>query len=225
MWNETWPKNHSDNLEWYVNFLTDEQKDHLLLTLQQDKLKKWPRQELIWNRDAVIKDLQCNYLTIEDDIEKYGQKWKIIHLTLPKVKDFEWFNFSCFISDKPIYQENLKYDITKNLFSRKDITNLFIAINEYMKIYLETDNEKICYDIDHDTNYEELLTQRDFMLDRHNTCKAWEYLKKIMWLNDDYWLSNNDYYWFKNIFVCKGGQSTFRKWWTEHWDARVLTKI
>ena len=125
--------------------------------LQQEQEERW---KLYGDRELLIKDLKENHMTIEEPVERYWCKWKIVHIDLPEKDWFKWFKFDYFISDDSFikYDSNLSnmeeseahkkaLELIKSkwlnvdeawhigeFFSPKEIWSLFEAINQYMRV-------------------------------------------------------------------------------------------
>ena len=179
MTNETGPK----DFEKMKRKESTSYKDGLADTLIQ------PNPELYWNRDAILKDLKENYVTVEENAEIgwYMLGWKKVHINLPAVWNFKWFKFNYFVSSRPEFKEELERSpkLVEKLYSMKDVWGLLWAMNRYMQAMgVETD-----WDLDYENALK--LWERG----SQGGCNAWDCLMEITWLNNNYWSST---YWLKD---------------------------
>ena len=163
------PKGWNDKLnsimEEYKS-LSDEEKHQLFKLLKQDELD---REKSIWNIDAILEDLKENYVNIEENKEMLNKKWEIIHINLPAIWKFNWFNFDCFTSNysEYLYLKDWNEKYKEKSYSMEELQKLYEAIIKYMKEYWIDADE---YD-------------------------AHEYLSRITWLdNRKFRLKNEDTY-------------------------------
>lgn len=150
--------------------------------LGQNFEKRVRKEELDWDIDAVLEDLKENCVKIEENVEMMWYDWDIVHIEIPPYKNFEWLNFDYFVS-----YENVDFilvyggktpEYEENLYSVKDVSKLLQAINSYMTERHVTNDWAM--------DYEKELWGNNL------TCKAWDYLKAITWLDDEYWLSEDN---------------------------------
>ena len=191
------PTGWDEELKSRLEGLTPEEKSRLFEMLKQDKERDEdeqkniePNPELFWDKEAILKDLKENHVKIEENVENFWKEWKIVHIDLPAVWEFEWFKFDCFISNDSFNRETLGKErgtkkTNKNLYSVKEISRLLQAINKYMKA--------LGVDTDWDMDYEKISNKEVYT-------KSWDIVKNIFGLDWYYWLSdetlNNDrWYW------------------------------
>lgn len=160
------------------------------ITEKNEQKRKWEDKKRIkeyvskdkfkWNARAIIWDLIWNHVKINSDQELLWFKWNIVHLTLPAVWKFKWFNFDYFESlekiNKNDFEKNNEY--AEKSFTMKDICELLDAIRSYMN--------ELKVKIDCEINYESRLSRNE----KNNRTTAWKYLKEILKLNDMYWLKD-----------------------------------
>jgi len=164
--------------------LSEEKQSELLSTLQKSKKNNNKQEEVNWDtaiREKILDEIKDIKITIEENTEMMWYKWKKVHIKIPAIKDFEWFNFDYFVSYSTFWSE-LELEVKKNLYSMEEIANLLQATNKYItRIKWNIDDNK---DYEDNTDYETILDTkyRD----------AWKYLKIITWLNSSYWLSDTD---------------------------------
>ena len=154
-------------------------------------------EELWWDTtDAILNDLKENHVRIEENVEMLWYKWKIVHIDLPAVWNFEWFKFDYFVSDtrvtKKLFEKKKLFEreskLEKKSYSMKDISQLLQAVNKYMA--------ELKWNNDGSMDYEQELMY--WSKNRKEQCKAWYYLSAITWLTSFYWLSDKDIDWKKN---------------------------
>lgn len=177
-----WDEELKSRLEW----LTPEQKDRLFHILKEDVKKRyWER--LYWNKDAILDDLRKNHVK-HMDYEIWWHKWCMTILDLPPVwKKFKWFVFQCFRSYDTISKsEFLKNkDFVDMSYTKEEISNLFRAMNEYMKAnWIYTDESM---------DYEHELREPN---SSKESCKAWLYVEHLIWpWHDQLFLKNTKKRW------------------------------
>ena len=110
-------------------------------------------------------------------------EWKKVHINLPAVWNFKWFNCDYFVSNYEVSKSSFekKSELEKKSYSMKDVSKLLQAINEYMS-ELQGKN-------DWNMDYENELKCWDA---KRNRCNAGDCLKAITWLNIWYWLSDKE---------------------------------
>lgn len=128
-----WNDKLNSIMEEYKN-LSDEEKHQLFKLLKQDKLD---REKSMWNIDAILEDLNENYVNIEGNKEMLNKKWIIMHINLPAIWKFNWFKFDCFISDcsGEVLLEDWNEEYKEKSYSMEEILKLYEAIIKYMKEY------------------------------------------------------------------------------------------
>ena len=134
--------------------------------------------ELFWNVDAILRDLKKNHIE-EHDAEEMWYKWKRVHIDLPAVWDFNWFEFDYFVSKNTISQREFKQnlELEKKSHSFWSISKLLEKLNKYMKeLWVETD-----------WNMDYRAALMYYSTDCHN-CVVWNHLKDITGLSSRYWV-------------------------------------
>jgi hypothetical protein len=150
------------------------------------------------NVDLLVEDLKKKHVKIEENVEMKWYEWKILHIDLPTKWDFKWFRFDFFVSES----NNVNSLMINNwkLYSMKEISGLFWAINSYMKASW--------VDIDWDIDYEKDLKYRE----RKNNkwcSEAWKIFKEITELEDSYFLEDRDDENNTIVFNCSGDDCWF----------------
>jgi len=214
-----WDEKLRSKLEW----LSPEEKDKLLEILKQDKKERnnLGCESLYWNKDAILDDLIENHVYIDEDIEieMLGHRWKLIYINLPKIGNFEWFKFDCFISDysyhKKEFESGSEYD--EKLYSMDEIADLLEALNRYMRAYW--------VNMDENVDFKKDLYWKNSKV----TTDTWECLKKIIDLDRDYWLGDKDVdemEWTRACWFC-GPDSSFFSEYNDYDDdgAKLLMKL
>lgn len=163
-----------DEENWLTQEKKDEAKKRFLQQLKESRNKKW------YNKDEIIDNLKNNYVKTQENVEMMWYKWKTLLIELPAKWKFKWFKFDCFITNDKFKYKDVKESTKQDLYSKKEISTLFSAIREYMEEY------NIWCDWD-DYDYE---NQLDLFEKDEEYCFAWDFLKKITWLNDSYLLSD-----------------------------------
>lgn len=182
---ENWFVNESEKSEGMLRSmmysLSYTQRDLLLEMLQQNKKERErPSFEyLFWNEDAVLEDLKNNCITIDWDKEYLWHKWIVVHVKLPAVEDFDWFETDYFISDGGVEQRDLVFmKERKKLYHKEKIRKLLEAISKHMKAYWIEMDEDVNFDCDID------------QLECHISTLLGEYFK----LNSAYWVGGDKEY-------------------------------
>jgi len=150
------------------------------------------KEELYWNKDAILKDLKENHVTVYENQEMMWYKWKIVEINLPWAwEDYNPFKY--FVSYKLVRKDTFESnpELEKNSYSMEEVWNLLKAINNYMKA--------MGVEIDTDVDYEnDLKTWEHYTkkgkLNNHKSV-AWDCFNDIAWLNDWYWLKDKDVAW------------------------------
>ena len=143
------PTGWDDDLKSMLECLTNEQKDRLFEMLKQDKKDRGNigNESLYWNKDAILDDLIENHVYVDKDIEieMLGHKWKLIHINLPKIGNFEWFKFDCFVSNYGYNKKEFEFDseYDRKFYSMDEISDLLKALNRYMRAYWVNMDENI----------------------------------------------------------------------------------
>ena len=215
-----WNENSKLKLQW----LTDKQELALSTTLKQDK-KYNGKEHLIWDTDAILKDLKENHVTIEDNAEVMWYRWKNVHIELPAVWDFEWFKFDYFVSDDRVYKYIFRNDpeLEKKSYSMSDISKLLKAINSYMS-ELQGKSDK---DMDYENDLK-MWENLNFIFNRR--CNAWDCLKAITWLHYWFWLSDRNVAWHGGLHArldCSDDNCRFYSYYHAYSynDANLLLKL
>ena len=182
---EKWFVNESgnlrENLRSIMNSLSYAQRDSLLEMLKQDKKEreKPSFESLFWDEKAVLEDLKKNYITIDWDKEYLWHKWIVVHIKLPAVADFEWFETDYFISNRRVEQRDLVFmKERKNLYPREKIGKLLEAISRYMRAYWIEMDANVDFDCDID------------QLECHTSTLLGKYFK----LDSTYWVRGDKEY-------------------------------
>ena len=168
------------------NELSDRGQSELLEILKQDKEEK-ERKQTVTNtirNNPILNDLKENHIKIEEDVEMMGYKWKVVHIDLPAMWNFEWFKFDYFVSNKSVDKENFesKSELKEKSYSMSDISTLLQAMNRYM---VECWWWKYCTD-----KYDDYKKELNFVESNRDSCYAWYYLTLITWLDSWHWLSD-----------------------------------
>ncbi len=187
----------SEHLQTLLQWLSTEQKDEMFELLQQDKKKREmvereksiiEKRKLNKAKASILKDLKENHVKVEEDVRYMWRLWKKIHIDLPKIGEFKWFNFDFFVTkeklpvlydrehwkrrDKEAEQKN------KQLCSEDDIRDLVKALNSYM--------HECWVDIDKGINLEMLERPERW---EWSWCETWNCIKELVWLDGWYHLS------------------------------------
>jgi len=189
-----------EELKLKIEWLTDAQKDELLELLTQDKKlrEKSTIESLYWNKDAILKDLKNNHVKVEENTEILWYKWKIIHVDLPSVWDFKWFNFDFFIWNKYENKKDVLNNskLEENLYSMSEILELLKNTSNYMKACgIELD--KNITDLDNHMKYrkhDHIIINKDGSKEFSDTNlknEIWDCFKYITGLNELYWLKDS----------------------------------
>ena len=156
---------------------------------RKTKEREEKKLELMWNTNAILDDLKENHVKIEKNKKIMWYKWKIVHIDLPAIWNFNWFKFNYFVSYERVVEDEFERNFLfgDQLYSMKDVSELLQAMNEYMK-ELQGKN-------DWDMDYEDKLKYRTT-----NTCRCniWDYLKYITWLDSIYWLKYKIISWMES---------------------------
>lgn len=180
-----------------LSSLSDDQAMQLLDTLRQEHNKKAEMHE---NVDSFVEDLKNNHVKVEKNANKMWYEWKIIHIDLPAKWDFKWFKFDFFVSESTNVIKRMINDWS--LYSMKEISELFWAINSYMKAsWVDTD-----WDID----YEKELKYRERKNNKWSS-RVWKIFKEITGLGDTYFLDDRDDENNTIVFDCIGDDCLFRR--------------
>ena len=164
-----------------IRKMVDEQKN------KETELKD-KKEKLYWNKDAILKDLMENYVTVHENQEKMGYKGKIVEINLPGMwEDYNPFKY--FVSDKSVRKDTFERnpELKEKSYSKKEVCGLLQAMDRYMQAMgVETD---WAMDYENELKYWETYNHR---------CDAWDCLKQIAWLDRWYWLRDKDVGWRKN---------------------------
>lgn len=220
------PNNLGKKLESILKQLNTDEKTRLLKMLQQDKenseneqWRKRKESELFWNKEAILKNLKENTVILKN-VQMYWYNWNKVHINLPAVWNFEWFKFDYFVSYKGTLKP-LEYEsypkLEEKLYSMKEIWELLKAMNKYMKeMGVETDG-----DVDYENDLKNWETS-------NYRCNAWDCLKDILWLNECYWLKDNNVNWrtdFRALWNCEGRCCYFDDIGANHIRANLFLKL
>ena len=173
---------------------------------------------LLASRKSILNDLKKNYVKIED-CDMYWHMWKIVHLELPKIwKSFDWFKSDFFISNDKVRLDMLKfYWFEDDSFTKDEFVELLDAVNSFLKA--------CCLKNDWDMDYEKDI---DYWRYKNFRCKAWNFLKDLLWLNGFYWLKGNYYIDWKDRhlrFDCNDFSSSFVCCSNSVYDAFLMLKL
>lgn len=217
------PTGWDDDLKSMLECLTNEQKDRLFEMLKQDKKDRGNigNESLYWNKDAILDDLIENHVYVDKDIEieMLGHKWKLIHINLPKIGNFEWFKFDCFVSNYGCNKKEFEFDseYDKKFYSMDEISDLLKALNRYMRAYWVNMDENIDFKKDL------------YWKNKKITSNTWDCLKKIIELDTDYWLRDKNLDGKKGTRACWfcGYNSSYFSEYNDYDDdgAKLLMKI
>ena len=196
-WQGWWPGEEPGNFD--ISSLSEEQKWELLRLLIEDKKKnkrkKTPNVEkLKWDPEKVIADLKENHIKVDENVEMYWFKWKIVHVELPPIWWFKWFNFDYFVSDEVIDLENyekMKHNI--NYHTKRSIWELLNNLSKYMQeFWIDLKDETIDFRFDDyfknfkkDEIYQYLA---DYRYTGTEICLIWAYARKLLGLRRVYFL-------------------------------------
>ena len=173
------PETRCFNLNEYAKYLPEEWRWQLLNALNS---RPTANEKLLWNKDAILEDLENNIKTedteVEIDWKKY--KWRNVYLKLLPVWNFVGPTIlKYFVSDETVKKSDLdKPEIKKRLFTPEKICNLLDDIGRYL-LEFKLDGFNFSY---HD--YKKLTYKEQYK------SFEWDCLKKIHWLGFDN--SNNN---------------------------------
>ena len=147
------------------------------LKYRENERRKANPECLFWDKDAILEDLIQNRVT-KESANVMWYKWMKITIDLPKIKGFEWFKRSYFVS-YPItvhdFQKNPSLE--QKSCSTEEICSLVQKINEYAKAFW--------IENDWDMDYQENMGNEDYW------CSiAWAVLKNITSLDGAYFLKD-----------------------------------
>ena len=135
MVNET-PSYKDENLKSIINWLSNEKKDELLRMLKKDQIER-NYNSLYWKMDTILKDLKENHIETKENQNMLGFDWKLVHIDLPSVWDFKWFNFDYFKPDSRVWEnwdfESDSDNLEDKSFSIQEISELLNSFKEYLK--------------------------------------------------------------------------------------------
>lgn len=170
--------------------LSDDQVMQLFDTLRQEHKKRTEEYE---NVDSLVEDLKKNHVKVEKHVEMVWHEWKKIYIDLPAKWDFKWFKFNFFVSKSINVSKLMINDSTS--CSMKEISELFWAINSYMKAsWVNTD-----WNIDYAKELK--YRERD---KRARSSKVWKIFKEITGLEGNYFLEDRDDESNSIVFDCSG---------------------
>ena len=157
------------------------------------------KEELFWDKIAILYFLKKN-VKVEENIKMMWFKWKKVHINLPAVWKFKWFQFEYFVSNCSVNRDDFKKNpqLKKKSYTMQDVWGLLRAMNKYM--------QSMGVKTDWDMNYEKDLESRK----THNyRCYAWDYLIYISGLD---WKK----YWIKNKIITRRG-TLYAVWDCDYW--------
>ena len=134
---------------------------------------------------TILKGLKEKHVKTYENEEVMGFKWKKVHIELPAVWEFKWYNFDYFVSYNNVRERDLDSnpELRKKSFSMEKICEILKNINNYMKA--------MGVKTDWDMNYKYELDRASRQYFGASRCKAWDCLKFITWLNKTYYLSDD----------------------------------
>ncbi len=162
------------------------------------------KEELVWKEDLLVNELKDHCTKIEtgkvlvkknwkftiknvknkEDLLSWLQ-WKIVHIRIPAVWNFKWFDFDFFVSESDIWIDRFDFDnqkCDKVAYSMEDFSKILDAIRGFLSEYW--------VNIDQDMDYNTDLRERE---EKKRGCKSGDALRKIIWLKDGvYRLSDED---------------------------------
>lgn len=149
--------------------------------------------------------------------ERYNaSEGKIVHINIPAVNEFKWFNFDCFVTDQEdmdMWIDKWDFDekgLSKIAYSKEDIIELLIAIKRYMSANWVEIDENFDY-----SNLENGI----------RGCVAADIMKEMIKLKDStYWLKDIDEDW-RTKFKSFGNAHSFQKSNRDYVRANLITKI
>jgi hypothetical protein len=169
-------------------------KDSLEQVIKSNRPRNF--EQLRWNPYNVVVDLKKNYLKVEENVEMYGYKWKIVHIELPSVGWFKWYKFDYFISDEDVY-----LDIYNSImWNMRNHTKLSFAsflnnLNDYMQQF----DIKLDY-ARWKSRYQGYAYDMDYRYTHKNSCEIWDYVRILL----------EGYLW-----SCRLGGSMLFMWWDD----------
>lgn len=186
-------------------------------TKAKDEVKD-TKEELYWDKDKIIKNLKKK-VEVEEDVDYMWYKWKKVRINLPAVWNFEWFKFEYFVSNATVYKEDFESnpELKNKSYSVKDVWKLLRTINKYMNAMgVVTD-----WDMDYKNDLKEWKTKKC-------RCNAWNCLKDIAWLDNRYWLKDNNVdrkIKSRAIWNCRSYMCRFSRLVYDHSDANLFLKL
>lgn len=171
-----------EKLQAIIAWLPAAQRDQLCTALLNEKQKtlETPKKNLEIKLNYILDNLKRNHVSIEENIELYGKKWKKIHIELPAVWKFRWYKFDLFVSDDAIDIDSVRssLQIQSKMYTMYEIWEFMAKFNQYLYAYwIYTDG---------DIDYADTLT---FSCGKKS--KVWNYIKRISWLSDRYLFKND----------------------------------
>ena len=203
-----------------ISWLSNDKKDELYDALKNDKENR--EKEYQKKRNEVVKELTKNHVKVEWNIEMFWCKGVKLHIDLPAVGKFKWYNFDCFLSEEHRNQKFVSEhpEVEEKMYSMDDISKLLDAIRSYMEnSWVSIPNE---WNIKKNMRYRERdhFTKKDWIRyrDAENLQnEEWNILKEITGLNwmfllkdkrlkegKDYhygWLFHNQFNFFNTVWV------------------------
>ena len=151
-------------------------------------------EKIFWNEKAILKNLKEHYVR-KDEAEVMWYKWKIVHVNLPAVWNFEWFNFDYFVSYARVHKDDFEAnpEFEKKSYSMKKICDILKAMNRYLaELGVKTDGNK---NYENDLQWWNWKSMLWWIVHYFPTeSKAWDWLKDVTWLNRAYWTSDKKVY-------------------------------
>ena len=201
--------------------LDDKEREGTIEDIVAGYRKLWYSEEKIEKiRADLLFDLHLkeNCVKVEENVEYMWYKWKKVHIDLPEIKwKFEWFKFEYFVSNESVRQDTFQSnpELEEKSYSMKDVCGLLWAMNRYMKAMgVITDS---------------IPNLKFWQTNRHSTCKAWDYLKQIAWLDSWYWLNDKKVDWEENLCVvawsCVGEDCLFDFDGHDDSEAKLFLKL
>ena len=161
-----------------ISTISNEINEYQEYREKKQRERKEYNENLYWNVDWIIKYVKENFVE-ETDWEFLWEKWKDIHVKLPAIWDFEWFDTVFFISDSFFTRESIELNqqINQSLIwaNSSDMWLFLKALKKYLKAnWVET---KLV-----------IPATSDWIQTTVGYC-----LKQILWLYGSYWARNSDF--------------------------------
>lgn len=182
-------------------------------------------EELKWNPDKVIADLEENHMKVDDEnVEMYWYKGKIVHVELPSVWWFKWDKFDYFISDEVINIDDYKkIKWTINYHTERSFWKFLNNLNKYMQqFWIELDTQKV-YVWWWQEVREDYVYGIDYRYSHKNWCEIWRYVEKLLYWYIGHCRLGDDMLFMWDDFCFDAAWSVGVYWWhiMAHvdWDA------